>query len=69
MRLLKIFLNIYAQLSGLRVNLNKLELLVTKTKEYEVQKLAWLLECQAPIFLIKYLGLPLSNTNKKFTYV
>jgi hypothetical protein len=65
MRLLEMFLDIYAKLSGLRVNLNKSELLVTMAEEHEVQQLAQILECRASTFPIKYLGLPLSN--KKLT--
>jgi hypothetical protein len=48
-------------LSELRVNLHKSEILIMTAEQYETQQLMQIMECRASTFPIKYLGLPLSN--------
>lgn len=54
-------LHIFHDLSGLKINLQKSEILITSAHEQEVQQLAQIMGCKASNFPIKYLGLPLSN--------
>jgi Reverse transcriptase (RNA-dependent DNA polymerase) len=58
---LKIILQVYGQISGLEVCMDKSELMITSSQQERVQQLAAIMGCKAGSFPIKYLGLPLSN--------
>jgi hypothetical protein len=58
---LKIILQVYGQISGLQVSMDKSELLITTSEQERIQELAEIMGCKAGSFSIKYLGLPLSN--------
>jgi Reverse transcriptase (RNA-dependent DNA polymerase) len=60
-RILKALLNIYEKISGLKVNLQKSEMLVTSVDQQFVQMLADIMECVPSNFPITYLGMPLSD--------
>jgi hypothetical protein len=64
-RVLKLILDIYGQLSGMRMNLQKSELLITCTDISLVQQLAEEIGCKATDFPFQYLGMPLSNKKLK----
>jgi hypothetical protein len=61
LRLFKVIMQLFHQLSGLKVNLQKSVILVTLDHPQEAQRLAAILQCTAAVFPITYLGLPLSN--------
>lgn len=61
LQFLKIILHMYGELSGLRVNLNKSEVLVTTALPEEIRDLAEIMDCEAASFPITYLGLPLTD--------
>jgi hypothetical protein len=69
-RLLKIVFNQFQGLSGLKLNFQKSEILVTSDYQSKTQALASLMECQASQFPISHLGLPLSDKKlpKEFYY-
>jgi hypothetical protein len=54
-------LDFYAKISGLKVSLEKSELLVTAAEIEVVQNLTQIMGCKASNFPFKYLGMPLSN--------
>ncbi|KAJ4763154.1 RNA-directed DNA polymerase (reverse transcriptase)-related family protein [Rhynchospora pubera] len=62
---LKIFFAVFHQISGLKINPSKSELLCLNTDRRLMETCADILQCQPKIFPITYLGLPLSN--KKLT--
>jgi hypothetical protein len=59
--MIQLVLKIFHKLSGLRVNLQKSELLVTSMHFCQVSRLAQLIECKPIEFPLIYLGLSLSN--------
>lgn len=61
LQFLKIILYIFHDLSGLAVNLEKSEFLVTSSNQQIVQNLAQTMGCKPAEFPITYLGMPLSN--------
>lgn len=65
MRFLKIILQIFERMVGLRINLQKSELLVTTAQMEETQRLAEILGCGVAEFPITYLGMPLTNKRLK----
>jgi Reverse transcriptase (RNA-dependent DNA polymerase) len=58
LNLLKILLDTFGNISGLKINMQKSKLLVTS---HQVQQLANLIQCKPATFPLKYLGLPLSD--------
>jgi Reverse transcriptase (RNA-dependent DNA polymerase) len=60
-RILKLIFQIFEKLSGLKVNMQKSEILITSSHSYQVQQLAQIMQCKAKDFSLKYLGLPLSD--------
>jgi hypothetical protein len=62
---IKFILDLYGQFSGLKVNLNKSELLVTFATLQQVQQQAQGIGCKATEFPFQYLGMPLSNKKLK----
>lgn len=65
MQFLKIILNLFQKLAGLKVNLEKSELVITTAEQHEVQQMARLMNCKETTFPITYLGMPLSNKRLK----
>jgi hypothetical protein len=61
LKMIQLVLKIFHKLSGLRVNLQKSELLVTSMPFCQVSRLAQLIECKPIEFPLIYLGLSLSN--------
>lgn len=61
MKFLKIILRIFQELSGLGINLEKSEFLITATDETQVHHMARIMGCKPGVFPITYLGMPLSN--------
>jgi Reverse transcriptase (RNA-dependent DNA polymerase) len=61
LNLLKILLDTFGNISGLKINMQKSELLVTSTTSSQVQQLAALIQCKSGTFPLKYLGPPLSD--------
>jgi Reverse transcriptase (RNA-dependent DNA polymerase) len=59
--LLKCIFNQFQRISGLKLNLEKSELLVTTDRQGKTHRLAALMHCQASQFPITHLGLPLSD--------
>lgn len=51
----------FATLSGLKINLEKSELVATATTQAEITQLATQIGCRRGSFPFKYLGLPLSD--------
>ncbi|XP_078168506.1 uncharacterized protein LOC144563005 [Carex rostrata] len=62
-KFLKIILHIFEDLSGLGINLEKSEFLITAADETQVHNLARIMGCKPGVFPINYLGMPLSNKN------
>lgn len=58
---IKITLLVFEQVSGLAINLQKSELLVTNMQDQEATQLASSLSCRLVDFPFIYLGLPLSD--------
>jgi hypothetical protein len=61
LRLIELVLSIFHQLSGLKVNLHKSELLVMNMYFSQVQQLANIIGRKSSDFPLMYLGLPLSS--------
>jgi Reverse transcriptase (RNA-dependent DNA polymerase) len=61
LQFLKVILRIFGEMSGLRINMQKSELLITSMREEQVQSLAQVINCKHAMFPFKYLGLPLSD--------
>jgi hypothetical protein len=62
---LKILLQVYGEISGLEISLDKSELLITAADPERVHQLAEIMGCKTGSFPFKYLGLPLSNKKLK----
>jgi hypothetical protein len=60
-RALKTISDIYEKISGLRVNLQKSEMLVTSAALEITQTLAEIMECKASTFSFNYFGMLLSD--------
>ncbi|XP_078150208.1 uncharacterized protein LOC144545516 [Carex rostrata] len=58
---LKIILTIFGDLSGLHVNMQKSELIITGITTQEIGSKAVIMGCKPSKFPMKYLGMPLSN--------
>jgi Reverse transcriptase (RNA-dependent DNA polymerase) len=61
LRILRKILEVFGKMSGLRINLQKSELLVTLMNEIQVEQLAGVINYKSAKFSLKYLGLPLSD--------
>lgn len=61
-QILKIILLTFGIISGLRVNLEKYEIMATSTDQEVSTELAHILGCKENRFPFTYLGLPLSDT-------
>jgi zinc-binding in reverse transcriptase len=61
LNLLKLLLDTFGNISGLKINMQNSELLVTSMTSHQVQQLANLIQCKSATFPLKYLGLPLSD--------
>jgi hypothetical protein len=64
-KLFKVVLQIFQEISGLKINLDKSEILVIADNAGQGQRLTHILQCRVSNFPITYLGLPLSD--KKLT--
>ena len=61
-QILKIILLTFGIISGLRVNLDKSEIMATATNQEVIREFAYILGCKENTFPFTYLGLPLSDT-------
>ena len=59
-RNMKLLLYLYEQMSGLKVNFSKSEVLLVNGDEHKAMQLAELSNCQTRLFPVKYLGVPVS---------
>lgn len=59
--ILKLVLHTFSRLSGLKVNLQKSELLITSEVQTNINSMARILQCKASQFSLMYLSLPLSD--------
>ena len=62
---LKWLLSCFEQISGLRINFHKCDLVSINVKEEEAQKVAHALSCGLRSSPLKYLGFPLHHSNLK----
>lgn len=62
LQMLQAILNAFASISGLRVNLEKSEILSTATQHMSNAELAQIMTCKEGRFPLQYLGLPLSDS-------
>jgi hypothetical protein len=60
-RILKSIMQIFAKISELTINMQKLEILITSSSREHVQELSQIMQYKAPEFQLKYIGLPLSD--------
>jgi hypothetical protein len=61
LQVLKLVLQVFDRVSGLHVNMEKLELLLTCSSQEDVVQCASFLECKVRKFAFTYLGIPLSE--------
>jgi hypothetical protein len=59
---IKFLLYCFEEMSGLRINYNKSEVFGLGMEEQEQRKIAQMLNCKVGAFLMKYLGIPVSDT-------
>jgi hypothetical protein len=60
-------LNAFKALSGIRINYSKTKLILINLSQEEVVALASLVCCKLSTFLLKYLGVPLSDAKLKIS--
>jgi hypothetical protein len=60
-RIMDVIMKIFGKISGLKINLQKSEMLITSSSREQVESLAGILQCKASAFPLRFLGLPLSD--------